>query len=133
MDFGRIVRFAGVSGAGLCLDYAVYTLLCTSGLDAGVANLVSAACGVTFVFTVSARHVFATSGRFLLGLFAGYALYQVAAISLASYAVHGATELFDGRFLLGKTVVLPFSFTANYLFMSWLFGARERRTLQEAG
>ena len=133
MDFGRIVRFAGVSGAGLCLDYAVYTLLCTSGLDAGVANLISAACGVTFVFTVSARHVFAASGQLLLGLFAAYALYQVAAISLASYAVHGATELFGGRFLLGKTVVLPFSFSANYLFMSWLFGARQRRVPREAG
>lgn len=132
MDLGRIVKFAGVSGAGLCLDYAVYTLLCTSGLDAGVANLVSAACGVTFVFVVSSRRVFASSGHFLLGLFAAYALYQVAAISLASYAVHGATALLGGRFLLGKTVVLPFSFTANYLFMSWLFGARQRRTLSEA-
>jgi putative flippase GtrA len=133
MDLLRIVKFAGVSGAGLCLDYAVYTLLCTSGLDAGVANLVSAACGVTFVFVVSSRRVFAGSGQFLLGLFAIYALYQVAAISLASYAVHGATELLGGRFLLGKTVVLPFSFSANYLFMSWLFGARERRTLRQAG
>jgi putative flippase GtrA len=133
MDLWRIVKFAGVSGAGLCLDYAVYTLLCTSGLDAGVANLVSAACGVTFVFVASSRRVFASSGQFLLGLFAIYALYQVAAISLASYAVHGATALFGGRFLLGKTVVLPFSFTANYLFMSWLFGARERRTLRQAG
>ena len=133
MDLLRIVKFAGVSGAGLCLDYAVYTVLCTSGLDAGVANLVSAACGVTFVFVVSSRRVFASSGQFLLGLFAIYALYQVAAISLASYAVHAATALLGGRFLLGKTLVLPFSFSANYLFMSWLFGARERRTLRQAG
>ncbi len=133
MDLGRILKFAGVSGAGLCLDYAIYTLLCTSGLDAGVANLVSAACGVTFVFVVSARRVFASSEHFLLSLFVAYALYQVAAISLASWAVHGATVLFHGRFLLGKTLVLPFSFSANYLFMSWLFDARERRSLREAG
>jgi putative flippase GtrA len=133
MDLLRIVKFAGVSGAGLCLDYAVYTLLCTGGLDAGVANLASAACGVTFVFVVSSRKVFASSGQFLLGLFAIYAIYQVAAISLASYAVHGATALLGGRFLIGKTLVLPFSFTANYLFMSWLFGARERRVLRQAG
>lgn len=132
MDVERILKFAGVSGAGLCLDYAIYTLLCTSGLDAGVANLISAACGVTFVFVVSSRRIFASSGRFLLGLFAAYALYQVAAISLASWAVQGATVLFGGRFLLGKTLVLPFSFTANYLFMTWLFGARERRGLREA-
>ena len=77
MDLRRIAKFAGVSGAGLCLDYAVY---------------------------------------------------QVIAISLASGAVHEATVLFGGRYLLGKTVVLPFSFTANYLFMSWLFAARGRLT-----
>jgi putative flippase GtrA len=130
MDLARIVKFAGVSGAGLCLDYAVYTVGCTSGLDAGVANLVSAACGVTFVFAVSARRIFASSDeRFLLGLFLAYALYQLAAISLASWAVHGATALLDGRFLLAKTLVLPFSFSANYAFMSWLFGARERTRL----
>jgi putative flippase GtrA len=127
MDLARIAKFAGVSGAGLCLDYAVYTALCVGGLDAGVANLVSASCGVTFVFVVSARRIFASSERFLLGLFVVYALYQVVAISLASWAVHGATALLAGRFLLGKTVILPFSFTANYLFMSWLFGARARR------
>jgi len=122
---GRIVRFAGVSGAGLCLDYAIYTLLCASGVPAGFANLVSASCGVTFVFVVSARHIF-EGEHFLVRLFMLYALYQVAAVTLASAAVHAATDLFDGRYLLGKTVVLPASFTANYLFMSWLFSARRR-------
>jgi putative flippase GtrA len=127
MDLARIVKFAGVSGAGLCLDYVVYTLLCRGGLDAGVANLASAACGVTFVFAVSARRVFQSSERFLLGPFLVYAAYQVVAISTASWAIHGATALFDGRYLLGKTVVLPFSFTANYLFMSRLFAWHHAR------
>ena len=31
------------------------------------------------------------------------------------------TALLDGRYLLGKTSVLPVSFLTNYLFMSWLF------------
>jgi putative flippase GtrA len=128
VDLRRIVKFAGVSGAGLCLDYAVYTLLCSTGLDAGFANLVSAACGVTFVFVVSARHIFEGGDGFRLRLFAIYAAYQVVAIALASGAVHEATALFDGRYLLGKTLILPFSFTANYLFMSWLFAARGRLT-----
>ena len=127
MDPLRILKFAGVSGAGLCLDYAVYTLLCASGVAAGWANLVSAGLGVTFVFAVSARHIFESSGdHFLLGLFAAYALYQVGAVSAASWAVGEATHALDGRYLLGKTIVLPFSFTANYLFMSWLFSARRR-------
>jgi putative flippase GtrA len=126
VDVSRILKFAGVSGAGLCLDYAVYTLLCASGVPAGWANLVSAGLGVTFVFVVSARRIFASSERFLLGLFAVYAVYQLAAVSTASWLVGEATHVLDGRYLLGKTLVLPLSFTANYLFMSWLFGARRR-------
>jgi hypothetical protein len=126
VDVGRILKFAGVSGAGLCLDYAVYSLLCASGVAAGWANLASASLGVTFVFAVSARRIFASSERFLLGLFAVYSLYQLAAVSAASWLVGEATHVLDGRFLLGKTLVLPLSFTANYLFMSWLFGARRR-------
>lgn len=120
----KIVKFAGVSGAGLCLDYAVYTALCESGLDAGWANLISAATGVTFVFLVSARHIFESERHFDHRLFSLYAIYQVLAISAASAAVGAATELFDGHYLLGKTVVLPFTFGANYLFMSWLFAVR---------
>jgi putative flippase GtrA len=127
VDLRRIVKFAGVSGAGLCLDYAIYSLLCASGVAAGWANLVSASCGVTFVFVVSARRIFAASDdHFLLGLFAIYAIYQVIAVSSASWLVGEATHLLDGRYLIGKTLVLPLSFTANYLFMSWLFGARRR-------
>ena len=126
MDPIRILKFAGVSGAGLCLDYAVYSALCASGVPAGWANLVSAGLGVTFVFLVSARGIFASEDHFLLGLFAAYALYQVVAVSTASWLVGEATHLLDGRYLLGKTLVLPLSFTANYLFMSWLFGARRR-------
>jgi putative flippase GtrA len=126
MDLRRILKFAGVSGAGLCLDYAVYTLLCSAGLDAGIASLVSAGCGVTFVFLVSARHIFEAGDAFLLRLFLVYAIYQVVAVALASGAVHETTALFGGRYLLGKTVVLPFTFAANYAFMSWLFTARGR-------
>ena len=126
MHVARILKFAGVSGAGLCLDYAVYSLLCAGGVGAGWANLVSASLGVTFVFVVSARRIFASSERFLLGLFGVYAAYQVAAVSAASWLVGEATYLLDGRYLVGKTLVLPLSFTANYLFMSWLFGARRR-------
>jgi putative flippase GtrA len=127
VDLRRIIKFAGVSGAGLCLDYAVYSLLCAGGVAAGWANLVSASLGVTFVFVVSARRIFAASDEhFLLGLFGIYALYQVCAVSAASWLVGESTHLLDGRYLLGKTLVLPLSFTANYLFMSWLFGAKRR-------
>jgi putative flippase GtrA len=122
----RILKFAGVSGAGLLLDYAIYTTLCMSGMPAGFANLISAGTAVTMVFLVSARHIFEGGGGFMVRLFVFYALYQVLAVSAASAAVHAATDLFDGRYILGKTIVVPFSFTFNYLFMSWLFATRDR-------
>ncbi len=124
MKLRRLIAFGGVSGTGLVLDYVIYTLLCRGGMDAGWANLISAGTAVTFVFVVSARHIFEGSDRFLGRLFAVYAIYQVVAVSLASLAVDAMTALFDGRYLLGKTVVVPFSFAINYLFISWLFTAR---------
>jgi putative flippase GtrA len=120
----RIVAFAAVSGSGLVIDYALYALLCSGGTPAGWANLASAATGVTFVFAVSARRIFESSHRFLIGPFLLYAAYQVVAVSAASWAVGAMTHVLDGAYLLGKTTILPLSFSANYLFMSWLFRHR---------
>jgi putative flippase GtrA len=120
----KILQFAGVSGTGLVLDYAIYTLLCSGGMPAGWANLISAGCGVTFVFAFSARRIFGATHRTLERQFAVYAAYQVLAVSAASWAVGTATELLDGRYLLGKTLILPLSFGANYLFMTWLLSSR---------
>ena len=122
-----VLKFAGASGAGLVLDFVVYTALNEAGLRAGVANLISAACGVTLVFVLSAHRIFETDGdRFLGRLFALYAAYQVVAIALASLAVDGVTSLLDGAYLAGKLAVLPFTFAANYAFTSWLLGPRRR-------
>jgi len=120
----RIVKFAGVSAAGLALDYAIYALLCELGVTPGLANLVSASAGVTFVYLASARRVFRSQRPDLHRLFVLYAGYQVVAVVLASGAVEAVVSALDGAYLLGKTAVLPFSFTANFVFMSWLLGAR---------
>jgi putative flippase GtrA len=125
----RILQFAAVSGTGLVLDYGIYTLLCTAGVPAGWANLVSAGAGVTFVFFASVRRIFASEHRNLERLLVVYLAYQAGALTAASWAVGAATELLDGRFLLGKTLILPLSFTANYLFMSWLVARREPATV----
>lgn len=102
-------------------------------MPAGWANMISASVGVTFVFVVSARHIFESEDHFLVGLFALYAIYQVLAISGASYLVHVFTDAFDGRYVLGKAAVLPLSFSANYLFMSWLFRSSSRRSPRARG
>lgn len=122
----RLLQFAGVSGTGLALDYGIYTLLCEGGMAAGWANLISATVGVTFVFFASARRIFVTQHRNLERLFLVYLLYQAGAVSAASWAVGAATAMLDGRYILGKTLILPLSFTANYLFMGWLLTARDR-------
>lgn len=116
----RVLHFAGVSGAGLCLDYLVYWLLCRSGVPAGWANAVSASCGVTFVFVASARRIFEADHHFQWPLFLPYAAYQAVAIAAASAAVGLLDDALDGKFLLAKLLVLPVTFTANFLFMSWL-------------
>jgi putative flippase GtrA len=120
----RVVPFAFVSGTGLAIDYAIYTALNNLGWEPTPANLVSATAAVSFVFAASARRIFQSQHRFLVGPFLLYLGYQVIAVGAASWAVGVMTDLLDGRYLLGKTLVVPFSFVSNYLFMSWLFSKR---------
>ncbi len=123
----RVARFAVVSGTGLAIDYAVLTILCELGMPAGWANVCSAATAVSFVFVVSARHVFESPRGFLIGPFLWYAGYQAVAVGLASLLVGGLTTALDGRYLIAKSLVVPLSFSANYLFMSWLFARQLAR------
>lgn len=117
----RLMRFAGASGLGLTLDALVYSALNLAGVEAGVANVVSATCGVTFVYFASLRHVFDARGRTTeQGLFASYWLYQALAIPAASGLIALAVTALDGRWLLAKAAVLPVTFLTNYAFMSWL-------------
>lgn len=112
----RFLAFALVSGMGLTLDVAIYWTLCHEGLRPGIANLISAGCGVTFVFFAASRKVFETErDGFLLGPFALYAGYQVVAISLASLAVDALDRLYDGHYLLAKLTILPVTLAVNFL------------------
>ena len=54
-----------------------------------------------------------------------YLFPKALAVSAASWAVGAATTALEGRYLLGKTLILPLSFTANYLFMGWLLSSRD--------
>lgn len=130
----RVLKFVGASGAGLALDFAVYAVLNELGLRPGLANLVSAACGVMLVFGLSAHTIFEGGQGFLGRLFLIYVAYQVLAIALASVAVDGMTSLFGGAYLAGKLAVLPATFGANFVFTSWLLRPRRgSRELQAHG
>lgn len=121
----RLLKFAGASGAGLLLDFCIYTALNEAGLGATLANLVSAACGVTFVFLVSAHTIFEARqhGHVLGRLFGQYVAWQVVLIATASLAVGALSDL-TGGYLLGKALVTPCTFLANYAFSAWLFSPR---------
>lgn len=124
----KVGKFALISGAGLALDVTLYSFLLMASLRPGYANLISAATAVTFVYVTSTRRVFEYKGRFLVPLFIVYATYQVAAVAAASWAVDtivrmGATPIF------AKIVILPITFSANYVFMHTLTsGSLSRQT-----
>lgn len=124
----RVAKFALVSGIGLGLDFAVFLLGVHAGASPFAANAVSGTCAVTFVYFASVRRIFAYRDRFLLGLFVAYLAYQACGVTAASLAVAWLSEHHTSPGV-AKIVILPVTFTANYLFMSLL----TRRGRAEAG
>lgn len=111
--------FAAVSGAGLAADILIFLGLMRIGLPALLANAISASCAVTWVYFASINRIFRYQGEFLIALFFAYVVYQVAAIAAASGAVELLTRG-EMRPLAAKLVILPITFTANYVFMASL-------------
>lgn len=120
----RVFQFALVSAAGLALDFGLFIALVDAGVRTGWANLLSAGAAVAFVYLVSVRRIFAYQGQFLFRLFAAYAVYQIAAVTAASWLIDFAVLRFDQTPVWAKVIFLPLTFTANFLFMSWLTRAK---------
>jgi putative flippase GtrA len=129
----QVFHFAIVSGLGLGLDFLIFILLLSGAAEPFTANLISGASAVTFVYFASVRRIFAYSGRFLLALFLLYLLYQCVGVTAASWAVAALADHTNP--LVAKLLVLPITFTANYLFMSFLTrkAGRARETLLPPG
>ena len=119
----RVAGFSILSAMGLTIDIAIFSLLVHFGLRPGYANLVSAGLAVTFVYFSSAKKVFQYHGRFLLPLFLIYLLYQVAAVLAASFAVD-RLAIAGFKPIIAKLLILPVTFTANYISMNFLLRAR---------
>lgn len=120
----RVVGFALVSGAGLAIDFGLFLALVELfGVRPGAANVLSAATAVTFVYFVSVRRLFNYQGRFLLSLFALYVAYQFIAVAAASWAIDWLAANFVAP-AIAKSLILPATFTANYLFMSFITRSR---------
>ncbi|MBW3654549.1 MAG: GtrA family protein [Gemmatimonadetes bacterium] len=118
-EFHRVVRFAVVSGTGLVLDFAVFLALTGAGFSAFTANAVSGTCAVTFVYFASVRRIFSYAGRFLVRLFAAYLVYQAVGVTAASLAVAFLSAHLVAP-VVAKLLILPVTFSCNYLFMSLL-------------
>lgn len=146
--FARIGRFGLVSGIGLALDFCISVGLREVEALPFVANLVGAACAVTFVFFASVRHVFESGDTGRARKYAAYMLWQAVAVPAASGAIalltplgvrvadwaaawggdiaHGVAQRPGAGFLIAKCAVTPLTFYANFLFMGWLLTGRLR-------
>ena len=122
---GRALRFGLVSGLGLALDVALFLTLVHARVSTFEANIVSSAAGLTFVYCASVRRIFRYDGRFIVPLFAAYVFYHVCGTLFVSWAISRVVHLGVAP-AIPKIGILPATFTANYLFMSWLTVHRER-------
>jgi hypothetical protein len=125
----RALRFGLVSGIGLSLDVALFLTLVHAGVGAFAANIVSSGAGLTFVYCASVRRIFRYDGRFIVPLFAAYVFYHVCGTLFVSWVISGVVHLGVAP-AIPKVGILPATFTANYLFMSWLTAHRERWILR---
>ena len=121
----RALRFGLVSSIGLLLDLALFLLLVRAGVDPFAANFVSSGTALTFVYCVSVRRIFRYEGRFIVPLFAAYLLYHVSGTLVVSEGISLVIHA-GAAPVLAKIGILPVTFSANYLFMSWLTHKRER-------
>src|SRR5437762_4213786 len=125
----RAFRYGLVSGAGLALDISLFLILVRAGIGPFAANIVSSAAGLTFVYCASVRRIFRYDGRFIVPLFAAYVFYHVCGTLFVSWAISSVVHLGVAP-AIPKIGILPATFTANYLFMSWLTVHRERWILR---
>ena len=119
LNMSKVISFGFVSCAGLMLDLLLFAAGLKLAIPVMLANFVASACAVAFVYFASARRTFAYRGEFLFPLFWAYAGYQVIGVTLASLAVASLVALGLAP-LLAKVAILPATFAANYLFMSFL-------------
>lgn len=123
----RMLGFAGISAVGLGLDCFLFSILVTAEMPPAAANLVSAVAAVTLVFFASVRRIFRHQGGAVWPRYLAFIIYQVAAIASVSAAIGLLTTHTGVAALACKLVLLPATFTANYLMMGLLtspMGAR---------
>lgn len=119
----KIVRqalgFTTVSGLGLTLDVGLLLSLVHFGVSPGIANLFSATSAVVLVYFFATYKVFRYAGSFAIYRFFAYVIYQIVAILAASLAVNALTN-WGSHVLLSKALILPVTFSLNFLVLKYL-------------
>lgn len=113
-----ILRFGFISGVGWAMDFSLFALLGLIGTPLWLANFLSASIAVSFVFFASVRRVFRYNGEYILRSLVAYVIYQVVAIFIASVIIDIISSEFTIPSLISKLLVTPFTFYANFQFMS---------------
>jgi putative flippase GtrA len=112
----QLLRFLAGTVIGLVIDFGVYTLLTVAGLFPVLANVMSSACAVVFLYFFSSRVVF--NVRTSAGRFIGFCVWYAASIVVFSLLIQWIYDATALSALSSKAVTLPLSFTANF------FGSR---------
>ncbi|MCR4696891.1 MAG: GtrA family protein [Lachnospiraceae bacterium] len=125
-------KFFGLSGIGWIIDFGVFTILTKIiHVPAGISNIISSLCGVTFVFFTSTIKTFAVkTERFTLRQkYIFYVLFEIIVILVASKCVGLLSGVFTNTgvdFVVGfapilaKICVTPFTMICNFVFMKIL-------------
>ncbi|WP_426345325.1 GtrA family protein [Alcaligenes sp. HNGD-HTN06] len=115
-----IMRFGLVSGFGWLIDFVLFTTLTSIQTPVWLANIIGATTAVTFVFFASIKRIFQYDGHYLIKNLVVYLIYQVIAILLASFIIDLITSIAQIKPIYSKIIVTPFTFYANFQFMSYL-------------
>ena len=104
----RLPKFAVLSGIGWLIDFTTFTVLTSNGMPAFYANLIGATIAVSFVFLSARSLVFLEHERPLVNSFAGYFLWNVVAILLASLTIQYLSDFLrtEHLFLRGVQITL---------------------------
>ena len=125
-------KFFGLSWIGWIIDFGVFTIFTKIiHVPAGISNIISSLCGVTFVFFTSTIKTFAVkTERFTLRQkYFFYVLFEIIVILVASKCVGLLSGVFTNtgvEFVVGfapilaKICVTPFTMICNFVFMKIL-------------
>ncbi len=125
-------KFYGISGIGWIIDFGVFTLLTKiADAPAGISNIISSLCGVTFVFYTATMRTFAVkTQRFTRKQkYVFYVLFEIVIILIASKCIGLLSDIFAKAVIsevtkfapiFAKICVTPFTMLCNFIFMKIL-------------